>query len=111
MGEITFPCITAQVRRLAGEAAGPVVLDAPTLFEAGLDSMCRRIIAITAPEELRLERVMVRDGIGEEQARMRFAAQQPPEFYAQRADWVVENSGGEDLTESVRAIAAQLKGG
>ncbi len=111
LGEITFPRITAQVRRLAGEAVGPVVLDAPTLFEAGLDSMCRRIIAITAPEELRLERVMVRDGIGEEQARMRFAAQQPPEFYAQRADWVVENSGGEDLTESVRAIVAQLKGG
>lgn len=96
--EITFPYILEALwREVAAAAAGHsvVVLDAPTLFEAGLDRYCARILAVTAPRELLLARIRARDGLSLEQAETRLAAQPPNEFYVNRADWTVENAGGE----------------
>ena len=90
---------------------GPLLLDAPTLFEAGLDGACRRILAVTAPEAARLARVMARDGLGEAEARLRFRAQPGEDFYTSRADWVVENGTGEKKKKRCAALAAELKSG
>ena len=93
--KIVFPNIMKAVRAAMAEAfaAGHkiVVLDAPTLFEAGLDSACGRIITVTAPEDVRLRRIINRDGITEEQARVRLTAQPGDEFYVNRSDYVLEN--------------------
>lgn len=108
LGEITFPPIARRVREeieRAGEGA-KIVLDAPTLFPSGLDRICRRILAVTAPEELRLRRVMERDGLTEAQARERFQAQEPESFYGDRADLVLENAGG-----SVKELLAGWEAG
>lgn len=107
LGEITFPPIIRAVRREVSRSRGPVLLDAPTLFEAGLDGMCGRILAVTAPEDLRLRRVMARDGIDEEQARSRFGAQRPEEFYTRRADIVLSNTGE---LPPLEGIARELRG-
>lgn len=109
--KITFPRILAEVRRRIDARPGPLLVDAPTLFESGLDSVCRRIIAVTAPEEERLARVMRRDGLSEESARRRLAAQKPAEFYTSRADWVVENGQGAKLEERCKKLAAELESG
>lgn len=114
LGEITFPRILAQVRRVVDAArdagVAVLVLDAPTLFEAGLDSACARILAVTAPEEVRLARVMERDHLSSEQARQRFAAQREAGFYTGRADYVVDNGPGASWEKALDAVLFQLKG-
>ena len=81
-----------------------MVLDAPTLFEAGLDDSCARILAVTAPEEVRLERIRKRDGLSEEAARLRMGAQKPESFYTRRADSVVDTREGRGLEALVAPL-------
>lgn len=109
LGEITFPPIIRAVRREIRLCKGPVLLDAPTLFEAGLDGLCRRILAVTAPHDVRLRRVMERDGISEAGALERFGAQQPESFYRERADFVIENAGG-PIEPRIEGLWARMKG-
>jgi len=114
LGEITFPRILKQVRQVvesAREAGTPIlVLDAPTLFESGLDSICARIVVVTAAREERLSRVMDRDNLSREQAEIRFSAQQDEDFYESRADYVIENSRGPGYRLAAEAVLADLKG-
>lgn len=114
LGEITFPPIVRAVRRELKSLkdsglSGPMLLDAPTLFEAGLDRICRRILAVTAPEAIRLRRVLERDGLTRERALERFRSQQPEGFYAARADYIVDNGSG-TLEPQIERICAELKG-
>ncbi len=114
--EIVFPRILRAVEEevsaaFAAEGCWAAVLDAPTLFEAGLDSSCARILAVTAPEKVRLERVLRRDGITEEQARLRFAAQRDESFYTDRADYVIENGGDADLPGQLAPVLEDLREG
>ena len=86
------------------------MLDAPTLFESGLDSICARIVVVTAAREERLSRVMDRDNLSREQAEIRFSAQQDEDFYESRADYVIENSQEPGRRLAAEAVLADLKG-
>ena len=79
--------------RLCGE--GLFVIDAIGLFESGLAQLCDLTAAVVADEEVRVRRLMARDGITEDYARARIAAQKPAEWFAERADLVLENNGSE----------------
>ena len=68
-----------------------VVIDAPTLFEAGLDSICDMTVSVIAPESVRIERIAERDGISLDDALLRTKAQKSNEFYYERADYVIVN--------------------
>lgn len=99
--QIVFPYILraldAAVAKAAGQGFRVAALDAPTLFEAGLDRRCARILVVTAPREERLQRILRRDGLAVSEAEQRLAAQHDESFYTARADWVIENGGaGED---------------
>lgn len=79
-----------------------IVIDAPLLFEAGLDSLCSIIWAVVCPESIRLERVMKRDNISSEMAEARFKNQKSAEFFMENADVVFDNSGDmENIKERV----------
>ncbi len=108
--EITFPRILQAVRSALKEAqSSPLVfLDAPTLFEAGLDSACRRILVVTAGKETRLRRILERDPITEEQALARMNAQREESFYLNRADCVIENEEKETLSSQVESALWEL---
>lgn len=66
-------------------------IDAIGLFESGLDKLCQATVAITAPPEIRVRRIMAREGIGEEYARSRVAAQNPDEFFTSRCGYTLIN--------------------
>ena len=68
-----------------------VVLDAPLLFEAGLERICTVTLAVLAPREQRLQRVMARDSITREEAEKRMSAQQQDQYYKDRSDYVLVN--------------------
>ena len=87
--------ITHSAVRQAVEArlTDNTVIDAIALFESGLDRLCDVTVAVAAPEEDRVRRLMARDGITEEYARSRIAAQQDESYYRQHCDFVLENTG------------------
>ena len=68
-----------------------VLLDAPTLFESGADSLCDEVIAVISDEKTRLARIMARDDIDEDAARLRMSAGKPDEFYMEKTDNIVYN--------------------
>ena len=92
---------------------GFAVIDAIGLFESGLGAECDLTAAVVADEEVRVRRLMARDGITEEYARSRIAAQKPAAWFAQRADLVLENNGSEaEFAERCRrAFAEKLQKG
>lgn len=81
-------------RRLAqAEAQGVAVaaIDAINLLEGELPDRCRYTIAVTAPVEIRVRRLMERDHISEDYARLRISAQQPNEYFSSRCDFTLFN--------------------
>ena len=97
LNRLTHPLILAKIRQeLADtEAAGePVcVLDAPLLFEAGLDSLCDTVWCVWLPKELQLKRLMERDGLSRKEAEKRVASQMPPREKKRRSDLVIDTRG------------------
>ena len=79
-------------RRIDGSPAEVVGIDAINLVESGLDKLCRRTLAVTAPKEVRVARIMARDGISEDYARLRVEAQKPDAFYREHCTDVLVNT-------------------
>lgn len=73
-----------------------VLLDAPTLFESGLDSICSKTVAVLSNTETRLGRIIERDGITKEEALLRINAGKPDEYYINKADKIIYNNGNAD---------------
>lgn len=90
------------IRRLAMEREAPakrgqlVVHVVPLLFETGYDRLVEKTIAVVAPEDSRIARIVARDGIDEARVRARMAAQIDPDEARGRADYVIENTGNFD---------------
>lgn len=71
-------------------------IDAIGLFEGGLAELCDVTVAITAPEELRIERLIARDGISREYAAKRIRAQKGREEFIKLCRYHLENDGTEE---------------
>lgn len=108
---IIFPYITYYIMRKIENAAGDVLLDAPTLFEAGIDALCTNIISVVAETSLCAERISKRDGISPEKAKERLSSQHSADFFRDNSDYVIENNGSEkELCEKALALIGELKG-
>ena len=69
-----------------------VILDAPLLFEVGLDRFVRKIIVVWAPEQVQAQRLQERSGLGEKYISLRLASQMPLSIKKKMADFVIDNS-------------------
>ena len=96
LNRITHGAVKAEVLRRLEEAPALAAIDAIGLFEGELAPLCDVTVAVTAPVELRVLRLMARDGITEEYARSRIAAQHSDEWFADKCDYVLENNGSFD---------------
>ena len=85
--------IDSRIARLRETDARGILLDAPLLFEAKIDDRCDAVILVTADLDVRISRVILRDGADEEKVRDRISSQMSDAEKAQRADFVVDNSG------------------
>ena len=95
----------ALARRMAETDAKIIGLDAIRLIESGLGALCDATVAVTAPEEVRVKRIMTRDGITEEYARARIAAQQDADYFRARCGYEFVN----DLPTAEEAAGAAEK--
>lgn len=100
LNAVVYPAVCAAVGQIVRNCSqGGVAVDAVNLVESGLGNLCARTIAVTAPAETRLRRIMERDGISEERAAARIAAQKPDSFYRRHCDVVLENRGAAEEFE------------
>lgn len=104
LNAIVHPCVIARCEEMARP---PAVLDAPQLFEAGAQDKCSKIICVTADREIRVQRIMDRDGIDYDTALRRINAQLSEEYYINNSDLVIYNNG-EDTETQIKAIMEEI---
>lgn len=97
--------VRERIRRLGGEGAAVVVVEAALLFEAGWDALVDEVWATDAPEDAVVRRLAQRSGMSEEDARKRVAAQWSREERLSRAGCIIDNSAGLD---EMRSAIGQL---
>ena len=96
LNAITHAAVKAEVERRLETAPALAAVDAIELFDSGLASLCDATLAITAPLEDRVKRLMARDNIPEDYARARIAAQKSEAWFRTHCDAVLENNGEKD---------------
>ena len=96
LNAITHAAVKAEVERRLETAPALAAIDAIELFTSGLASLCDATVAIVAPLEDRVRRLMARDNISEDYARARIAAQKDESWFRAHCDAVLENNGEKD---------------
>lgn len=115
LNRITHRFVLDRVRGICREleAAGAfaVLVDAPLLFESGFDSECGTTLAVLADPDVRLTRIMARDGLPPAAAISRLRAQKPDDYYTSRAACIIRNDGSPaELEAPVCELLAAWKG-
>lgn len=114
LNRITHQFILAETERIAADyiekGADIVLIDAPVLYESGFDTHCAAVICVSAPEELRIHRIMKRDGIDRASAEKRLRSQMAQEILMEKADYVIENDADrETLYNRVDRVIEDLR--
>lgn len=83
-------------------------MECAILYESGFDRLVDEVIVVTAPEEVRLQRIMLRDGISREKAQEWIARQWPQEEVRSRADHEIINDGVQPLQPQIDQIIIKI---
>lgn len=93
LNAITHGAVKREVERRLQEETRPAAIDAIGLFEGGLAELCHTTVAVTAPWENRIERLMARDGISRDYALARLQAQRSCETFSALCSHTLHNDG------------------
>ncbi len=93
LNRITHRAVDAEVARRLAEDPPLAAIDAIALMESGMDKRCDVTVAVTAPLEARVERIMARDAISREYALARIQAQKPDGYFSEKCGYTLVNDG------------------
>ncbi len=107
LDQVMFRAIIAEIdqqidawQKAASQNPVGILLDAPLLFEAGLDTRCDLVLLLVADEEVRVRRVCSRDGVTKREVRDRINSQLSDDEKREKSDVIIDNSGSrEDLAQ------------
>ncbi len=106
LNQIVHPAVAYDLREWANGAKGEVVfVESAILFESGFNKLCKAVVCVSAPDEVRVERVLERDKTSREAVEKRMHSQAEQEWIREQSDLVVENDG----TVSVEALCEQIR--
>ena len=109
LNAITHGAIKAEIVRRLSEKPPLAAIDAIALFEGGLAQLCDATVAVCAPREARVERLMARDGITRAYAESRIDAQKSEDWFRQMCAHTLYNDGTrEEFEEACRAFLEEL---
>lgn len=100
LNAITHKAVKEKVLHVLSNNPGLAAIDAIGLFEGGLAELCDATVAVTAPAEQRVQRLMARDGISESYARLRIGAQNTDAWFREKCDYLLENDATEEAFRS-----------
>lgn len=113
LNAITHPAVNNKIQNIImvqkeyGTKA--VIIDAIALFESGEAKLCDYTVAVTAPRDVRLERIIARDKISVSRANERINAQKDESFFTLNADYIINNSEPYNIYEETEKLAYKLK--
>lgn len=90
------------------EESGCQWVESAILYESGLNRLVDRVVVVTAPLEVRLQRIMERDHLSREKSMEWVARQLPQEEVRRRADFEIVNDGEADLRQQIENILITL---
>ena len=109
LNAIIHPAVAQDFKIWCDNQSSPYVIkETAILFEHGLDKHLDGVIVVEAPDELRIKRVMHRNGITEEAVRNRIQQQLPQDELISRADWVIHNNEEQLLIPQVLEIYSRI---
>ena len=113
LNAITHRFIIHEIDRQAAQAQAEgrpaVAIDAISLIESGVGETCDAVVGILAPREIRIRRIMAREGIPEDYARKRVDAQQGDDFFRTHCTYILENQGtAEEFAQKALALFQTL---
>ena len=110
LNAIVHPAVKEDIRRWAAEQTESkwLFVECAILYEAGMDALCDQVVCVSAPEEVRIERVIARDKSDIHKVRARMRAQKAEE-YEQRADIVLNNNGQKSIPTLCQELIAHLQ--
>ena len=113
LNAITHRFIIEEIDRQAAQAETDgrtaVAIDAIALIESGVGETCDAVVGILAPREIRIRRIMAREGIPEDYARKRVYAQQGDDFFRTHCTYILENQGtAEEFAQKALALFQTL---
>ncbi|MDR2398944.1 MAG: dephospho-CoA kinase [Endomicrobium sp.] len=73
-----------------------IVINAPLLFETGLDRLCDKVVVVTLPYNIQVQRLKLRDELSDDEIKKRIESQMSLEDKVKRADFLVDNSVSKD---------------
>lgn len=112
--EMIHPFVLREMQKICAQAARAnedlIILDIPLLFEIGWDKLVDEVWVVYVPRPIQLQRLMLRNGLTEEESGQRIASQMPLEEKVKKADKVIDNSGSWIETEKkLEAIRQELR--
>ena len=96
LNAITHGAIRAEIVRRLAEKPDLAAIDAIALFEGGLAALCDTTVAVTAPRDSRIERLMKRDSITREYAEKRIDAQKSESWFRKMCEYTLHNDGTQE---------------
>ncbi len=99
LNRLTHSAVVQAVKRQLKASPALAAIDAYALFESGLNELCDVTVAITAPKEIRIRRIVDRDHITAEKAKQRLSAQRPQEEFEALCDYTLCNNGTQEEFE------------
>ncbi|MBR2667665.1 MAG: aminopeptidase [Oscillospiraceae bacterium] len=115
LNAVTHSAVRQELERrleyLRAEGCRVAAVDAIALIESGISRMCDVLVAICAPREERIQRIVAREGISEAYARLRVDAQKPDSFFRDNCDHFLKNDSDEaTFAERARALFQTIIG-
>lgn len=93
LNKLTYKYVVDEIKkRVNNTKYKNIIIDAPLLFESGLDKICNFTIGVIADINKKIRRICRRDNIEPETARERLNIQKEDEFYIQKSDYIIENN-------------------
>ena len=109
LNSLTHPATIEHANKWMQQQHSPYIIkEAALIFESGSNKHLDYVIGVSAPEEIRIRRVMERDGVSEEQVRSRMARQMNEEEKIALCDFVVVNDEREFLITQVLSLHVEL---
>lgn len=112
LNQATHPFVLEEIKKKIGQAPDDLVfVDIPLLFEAKFEHLCDKIICVFVKKKIQVERLMARDGIGEDYALEKIHSQMDLYMKKTLADYVIDSEGSfEETKKQVLEIIKRIKG-
>lgn len=107
MNAIVHPIVKQYIEdyiKMRKEKSGTILLETALMYETGCDAFCDEVWYVFVPVETRVRRLQEDRGYSKEKSRSIIAKQRPEDFFRERADRLIDNSGGKQELEVVLQV-------